>query len=154
MKIRKARKEDYLKIANLRKKTFERINGKNYSKEQVDFINSKNPPKIILEKMKQRDMFCLVDKDKILGVIDLEGNKIGGLFVRYNYLGNGLGKKLLTFMEDYAKKKNIKKVILYSTEYAYKFYLKQGYKFVESGKWGPKETSDPFLTHNLEKRLK
>ena len=86
--------------------------------------------------MKQRDMFCLVDKDKILGVIDLEGNKIGGLFVRYNYLGNGLGKKLLTFMEDYAKKKNIKKVILYSTEYAYKFYLKQGYKFVESGKWG------------------
>ncbi len=151
MKIRKAKPEDYRKIANLRKKTFEEINVKRgkYTKKQVEILNKKNPPKKILEKIKKRDMFCLVDKEKIIGVVSLEKNKIGGLFVRYNYTGKGLGKKLLDFIEGYARKKGIKKVRFDSTEYAQPFYLKSGYKLIKKkiGKLG-------IPNYEMEKKLK
>ena len=84
MKIRKAKKEDARKIHLLRKKTFEKINSKDYSKEIIEVLNKKNSPKAIIEKMQKREMFCLTEKNKILGTIDLEGNKVGGLFIRWN----------------------------------------------------------------------
>jgi predicted N-acetyltransferase YhbS len=129
LKVRKAKPGDARRIALLRKRTFEKVNRKNYTKEQIDSINKLNPPSRILEKMKKRTMFCLVDEnDKLLGVVGLEGNRIGGLFVKHNYIGKGFGKKLLDFIEDYAKKKGHKKVILYSSVYAEPFYQKQGFK--------------------------
>src|SRR3989344_3021431 len=77
-------------------------------------------------KIKNREMFCLVDKEEILGVIDLKDDKIGSLFVRYDSVGKSYGKKLLNFIEHYAKKRGIKKVWLYSTPYAEEFYLNKG----------------------------
>ena len=152
MMIRKAKPEDYKKIANLRKKTFEKINSKGHTKTQVETMNRENPPKLILEKMKKRDMFCLIDKEKILGVIDLEDNKIGGFFIRYNHIKKGLGKKLLDFIENYAKKKGLKKLKLYSTKYAVSFYSKNGYKLIKKGKWRPGSVS--FTTYKMEKKIK
>ncbi len=40
-------------------------------------------------------MFCITENNKILGIIDLEKNKIGGLFVKYNYINKGIGKKII-----------------------------------------------------------
>ncbi len=57
MQIRKAKPKDYKKIANLRKKTFEKINSKDYSKRQIEILNKKNPLKLILEKMKKKTCF-------------------------------------------------------------------------------------------------
>lgn len=152
LKIRRAHPEDYKKIANLRKKTFETINAKDYTKKHVKLMNKKNPPKRILEKMKERDMFCLIDKNKILGVIDLEGNKIGGLFVRHSKIKRGYGTLLMNFIENYAKNKGLKKVKLYSTKYAYPFYIKRNYCLVKKGKWKPEGLV--FTTYEMEKRLK
>jgi putative acetyltransferase len=150
MRIRKAKPEDCRKIANLRKKTFEKINVKKgkYTKKQIEFLNKKNPPKKILEKMKKREMFCLVDKDKLLGVIGVEKNRIAGLFVRYNCMGKGLGKKLLNFIENHARKKDIKKLRCDSTIYARPFYLKQGYKLIKRkiGKLG-------IISYEMEKKI-
>lgn len=148
MRIRRAKPRDAVEIAKLRKNTFEKINAKYHTKKQVKELNRQNPPSIILKKMKNRDMFCLTDKNKILGVIDLEGNKIGGFFIRYDYINKGYGAKLLKFIENYAKKKRIKKVFLYSTKYAYPFYIKMCYK--------PSKAlikDKPFLTKYFSKKL-
>ena len=72
-------------------------------------------------------MFCIID-NKIIGTIYLQGNEIGGLFIKSDYINKGIGTKLLKFIEYYAKNKGIKKVKLFSTRTAYNFYLKQGYK--------------------------
>ncbi len=63
--------------------------------------------------------------------IDLEGNKIGGVFVKHDLIGKGIGTKLMDFMESKAKKKGIKNVKLYPTKFAMGFYKKRGYKIVE-----------------------
>lgn len=140
MEIKRARLEDYLEIANLRKRTFEEINVRkgHYTDKQIETLNKLNPPEKILEKMKKRDLFCLIENEKILGVVGLEGNKIGGLFVKHNYTGRGVGKKLLEFIENHAREKGIVKIEFDSTEYAKDFYLKAGYTCIKKkvGKLG------------------
>jgi N-acetylglutamate synthase-like GNAT family acetyltransferase len=73
-------------------------------------------------------MFCLKKENEIIGCIDLEKNKIGGLFIKHNHIKKGYGKKLMKFIENYARKKQIKKLSLLSTKYALPFYKKLGYK--------------------------
>lgn len=128
MKIRKATKEDARKISILRRKTLRKINSKSYPKKIVDILIQKNSGKDIKEKMQKRKMFCAIENEKIIGTIDLEGNKIGGLYVHPDFTGRGIGKKLLEYIENYTRKEGIKKLMLYSTLNAENFYKKYGYK--------------------------
>ena len=51
MKIRKAQPTDAVKITNLKKKTFEKINIEDYSKKQVEQFKQLNTPKKTREKI-------------------------------------------------------------------------------------------------------
>jgi N-acetylglutamate synthase-like GNAT family acetyltransferase len=152
MKIKKAKEKDAKEISRLIKNTFKNINAKDYTKKHILSFNGQNSPKKILDKMKERDVFCLLDNNKIIGTIDLEKNKIGGFFIHHNHINKGNGTLLLKFIENYAKKKKIKKVILCSTKYAYKFYLKNNYKLVKKGFW--RINNLRFIKYKLEKKLK
>jgi len=130
MKIRKAKPEDARKLSNLIGNTIDKINKKDYSKKQIEILKKSNTPFKVLIKIKNRNIFCMVEKDKILGKIDLnlEKQRISGLFVNHNHLKKGIGRKLLIFIENYAKKKGIKKLALFSTITAQDFYKKFNYK--------------------------
>jgi len=80
--------------------------------------------------------------------LDLNGNEIGGVFVRYDFVRRGVGTKLMDFIEKYALEKKISKVILRSAEYAKDFYLKIGYNLIEEIKY--KESGINYL---MEKNL-
>jgi ribosomal protein S18 acetylase RimI-like enzyme len=63
------------------------------------------------------------------------------LAVKKKYQGQGIGKKLMKFIEQYAKKKGFRKVCLYTGKDIIKtrgFYEKIGYKFINefSGYYG------------------
>jgi N-acetylglutamate synthase-like GNAT family acetyltransferase len=132
MIIRRATKKDARKISNLKRKTFEKINSKDYPKKFVKVWTKKQSPKHIFEHINNSKVFCLVEGDRLLGVVRLyDKNVIGSLYVKWNSSGNGYGRKLMDFIENYAKKEGIKKVVLYSTITASKFYEKLGYKKVK-----------------------
>jgi len=135
MKIRKVRKEDARKISRLRRKTLKERNKNDYPKIFNDFLIDKNSAKNIIDKMKTREMFCAWLGDKLVGTVDLEGDKIGGVFVKSSEIRKGIGTQLMDFIENYALSKKIKKVRLYSTRFALNFYKKRGYKLVKSGYW-------------------
>jgi len=63
-----------------------------------------------------------------------------------------LVKKLLTFIENFAKKKGIKKVHLYSTKTTYNFYIKQEYKLIKKNRWRSNKIN--FTSYKMEKTLK
>ena len=151
MKIRKARKEDARKWVNLTNNTLEKVNT-DYSKKQIKVLKKKNTLEFTLDKIKNANAFCLIDNGKIIGTIGLNKNRIGGLYLKHSYIKKGLGKKLLVFVENYARKKGIKKVKLNSTKYAYPFYLNQGYKLIKKGRWMVDGTS--FTTYDMEKKLR
>jgi len=152
MKIRRAKPSDAKEISILRRKTIEKINSKDYPKSVIKFLKRKNSESEILKRIKERELFVAIEDKKIIGTADLEGNKIGGVFIRTDRIGKGIGKKLMQFIENYAKKKGIKKLKLYPTRTAHDFYIKLGYKVTKKGLWKTKDFR--IKNYMMEKRMK
>jgi len=153
MKIRKATKKDARKMVFLKSRTFEKINSKDYPKEVVKEYVKLQTSKRIIEDMKKDKYFIIENNGKILGMVRFYNkNIIGNLFIKWDEIGKGYGKKLMDFVENYAKKKGEKKIILYPTKTAKKFYLKLGYKpFGKKDLW--KIAGHKFRTKKMEKKL-
>jgi N-acetylglutamate synthase-like GNAT family acetyltransferase len=63
--------------------------------------------------------------------IDEKTAQVRFMAVETEFQGMGLGKKLLDFLEQYARKILIEKIILQAREEAIPFYLKNGYSIVK-----------------------
>lgn len=137
MKIRKARKNDLKDIAKL-------------------FVNEYNEGwkfKDALIKVKylskKNDIFVLDSNKKVIGVViveirlDSDGNAgyVNELIVNGRFQGKGYGKTLMSFVEDYVKKKKGKSIQLIAgrKEKAFKFYGGIGYKDVKDIAYMTKE---------------
>ena len=129
--FRKAKLSDIKELSKLRRDSFGKIKSEKYRKDLVDLLKSLNTPLDIKKKIKEYDMFCLLEKKKIIGTVSINKSEIKGVFVKYNYARKGIGTKLMNFIEDYARKNKIKKVHLYSAEKAKGFYKKLGYKLIK-----------------------
>ena len=132
MRIRKARKEDITSISKLILNTINKINAKDYKKKQLEIEKKQHSVEKLEEEIKINPFFILTEKEKIIGVIqlDLKEKRLDRLFLNPKYIGKGLGKKLMAYAENYAKKKGIKKITLYPTNYALEFYKKADYKIL------------------------
>ncbi len=132
MRIRKAKKEEASIISRLIRNTILKINSKHYPKKQMQFELSCYTPSKIRKYFEEKIIFCLCEKDKIIGVsiLDFKEKTIESLYLNPKFIGQCLGKKILSFVENYAKKRGIKEIILYPTEYALEFYKKSGYKII------------------------
>jgi N-acetylglutamate synthase-like GNAT family acetyltransferase len=130
MKIRKAKKEDIPKISKLILNTLDKINSKDYKKRQLKIEKKCHWIRNLRKEFNDKNFFVLVNNQEIIGVIELnpKEKEIDRLFLKPNYLGKGFGKKLMGYVEGYAKKKGIKEITLYPTIYALDFYKKAGYK--------------------------
>ena len=151
--IRKARPEDVKRISTLKRQTLEKININDYPRPAIDFLKKEYSQRFILEKLKTRKVFVLVNSFKILGCIDINirTGRVGGLYIDYKHLHKGYGLKLMQFIENFARAKNIKKISLHPTKTAYPFYKKLGYEVIKRDIWkGP-----GFKTKSIdmEKRL-
>jgi N-acetylglutamate synthase-like GNAT family acetyltransferase len=154
MKIRKATSKDALKISNLKRETFEKINSKDYPKSFVKAWIKKQSQSHMLEHIKNDNIFCLIEGKKLIGTVGLYNKEIiGCLYVKYNQIGKGYGRKLMIFIENYSKKKGLKVAGLYPTITAIKFYEKLGYKKTkEYTNW---EIGDSkFKVYKMEKKIK
>jgi ribosomal protein S18 acetylase RimI-like enzyme len=93
-------------------------------------------------------VFILEENGRLIGVVACDSKwiaeeesvlEIHELFVLPEYRGTGAGEKLLDIALKYAKKKGLKKAMLWvgkGNKRAIKFYKKEGFKIVgEQGKW-------------------
>jgi|SRR3989344_2023443 len=151
MEIKKATKRDARKISILRRKTLREINKSDYPKVFLQFLINENSIKGIINKIADRDVFCIWEDDNLLGTIELKGDKILGLFIKSSEIGRGIGTKLMDFIEDYARSKKFKQVRLYSTKFALNFYKKRGYHLIPSGYWviGKAKSKDKVMIKKL-----
>jgi len=128
MKVIKAKKSDAREISICRERAIKKINSKIYSKKGVgDLIINSSFSSVVLD-LEDYEIFILVEDDCVIGTVSLGKNQIGELYVDPDYAGRGIGKKLLNFIEKYAKSKDIKNIYLFSTVSSEKFYKKNGYK--------------------------
>ncbi|MCK9319933.1 GNAT family N-acetyltransferase [Methanoculleus sp.] len=152
MKFRKAKKEDAKEISTLIRNTLEKVNSKDYSKEIISYLKRKNFKKEVEKKIEEREGYVAIENEIIIGSVFLKDNRIGWVYVNSNFLGKGIGKKLMILIEEKAKKKGLKKVVLNPTKTALKFYEKLGYKKIKQEIW----KTETFKTRvwTMEKKLK
>lgn len=135
MRIRRARLEDANAISRICCDTIKYVNSKDYTQKQIKAWLVANRVGKVREKIKNKtkDVFVLIDKNKILGMasLSLEEDELSSLYVKYNIHSKGIGTKLLKYVENYSKKKGVKTLKLHSTITAYKFYKNKGFKKIK-----------------------
>jgi len=118
--------------ANLINEVFDEFVGKDYAdkgKETFkDFINPKNA----LERYNSKNSVCYVAryKSEIIGILEIRSNNhISLFFVKSEFHGKGIGKKLWKHFLDKIKKENIEvdKVTVNSSIFAENIYARLGF---------------------------
>ena len=130
MKIHKATLKDAKRISGLIRGTINKVNAENYAKKQLRHELSCYTIQKIKDYIKNNLVFCVFDKEKLIGAIMLDYNKktLNSLYLKPSYIGKGIGKELIEFIEKEAKKNGIRELKLFPTKFAIKFYKKLGYK--------------------------
>lgn len=136
MKIRKATINDAKEMTALLRNTIRKVNSKDYSKKAINAW-SKVSTSYAKKSIKKRngEYFIAIINNKIVGYLRVSHKDkiIRALYVHYNYLRKGIGKKLLKIGEKELKKLGVKKSKISSSITAPSFYASQGYKKIRKG---------------------
>ena len=127
----KFQNKDARKLSYLIRRALNEVNIKDYPKRVIVHLSKQNTPSKLIEKSKQRDIYVIVDGDRILGTASLENNNVFSVFVNPTYHGKGIGQRLMGHIERVAKKRGIDRLKLPSSLTAIGFYEKLGYRKIK-----------------------
>lgn len=132
MRIRLAKDEDYAAIARLHRQTIRNVNSKDYPEDMIQVWASRTSAQHLRDGAARCKRWVAIQDDKIIGFCDhsLDG-EFWGLYVHKDYIGKGVGSRLLKTAEASLKKLGCKKIILKATITAKDFYKKQGYRVIK-----------------------
>jgi len=130
----KINKENSLIISDIIYKTYQTFNKNEGGKKSLTNFLSQYDKAIhsaddLAKKFKKLDInFAAFSNKRMVGIIRGKNNRIINLFVDGNFHNHGIGRKLVSLLEQQAKKEKSKYVKIRSSMYAIKFYTKLGYK--------------------------
>lgn len=129
--IRKFKSIDSIKLCEIIKRNLIEINSKDYPKEVINYMCNLYIPEYMIEKVKKRDIYVAELNGKLIGTASLENNIIYGVFVDVDYHRRGVGKKLISIIEDKAKANSVNLIQVPSSITSQNFYYAFGYKYVK-----------------------
>jgi len=129
MLIRSAKMTDTEKIAATHRASIKDLCSEFYDTKDIDGWIGIIAPSIYENAIKEKVMIVAEDKDEILGlgILDLEHNEIGAIYVHPKVKGAGVGSCLLLELEARASNDNVERLTLCSTINALRFYQHHGY---------------------------
>ena len=129
--IRKFKNTDSSKVCEIIKKNLIEVNSKDYPEDIIDYMCNLYIPEYIIEKSKNRHIYVAELNGEIVGTASFEDNVIYTVFVNTNYHKRGIGSKLISFIEEAAKKDSINLIQIPSSLSSLNFYYSLGYKYVK-----------------------
>ena len=129
--IRKFKNTDSSKVCEIIKKNLIEVNSKDYPEEIINYMCNLYIPEYIIEKSKNRHIYVAELNGEIVGTASFEDNVIYTVFVNTNYHKRGIGSKLISFIEEAAKKDSINLIQIPSSLTSLNFYYSLGYKYVK-----------------------
>ncbi len=154
MRIRKSTLADAAALARLTRATIRTINAKDHPERIIEAWSGGNTASAYRKMLKERIQFVATEKGQIIGFADLLPNgELTSLYIHPKHIGKGIGKKLLVFIEDVAKKMGMQTLRCQSSENAKNFYLKHGYTVVKPDFWIV-EGLPPMQVYQMEKKLR
>lgn len=153
IQIIKASKQDIPAINKIHKSCILEINAKDYpSKVIVDWANSVSE-KNIQDQLDNSDWIVARIREKTIGFAQysIEDGELYQINVSPDFIHQGIGKKLLAYIENEFKEKNILKIELNSTITALDFYKKYGFEVIENINFPLKDNS--LEMYRMQKQL-
>lgn len=152
--IRTIKEADYPQTIEVIKRSNRQSLGSIYPKELIDIFCSKYDLELFKEKAKEIEYFVAedIDSGRILGVIGLKRNELRTFFVDPDYQGKGVGSKLYKKLEETAKARGIRVLILEGSPLGEPVYTHFGFskeKIISKEKAGIKYT-DAYMVKKLE----
>lgn len=136
-KIRLFRKEDAQELAVLISRTLREVNANDYPSNVIRFMCSQYTPEKLIDQAETRQIYVCERDGKLTGTVALQDKEILALYVHPDHMGVGIGKALMTHLEDAAKKAGVKRLNMNASLTAETFYRKLAYV-------GAEKVHDPF----------
>lgn len=134
MKIRLVKDTDYVEMASLQRATIRNVNSKDYPKDAIEVWLKRTNAEKYKKNEDEVKRWVAVENDKVIGFCGHSFKcEISGLYVHKDYIGKGVGYKLLQKAEESLKKDGCKEISIMSTITAKDFYQRQGYKITKKG---------------------
>lgn len=132
IKIRLAQDKDFAEIARLHRQTIKAVNSKDYPEKMIKVWSAKTSAQSFRNCADKCKRWVATFNEQIVGFCDHNFTcELWGLYVHKNFLGQGIGEKLLRVAEKSMIKSKCKKITVKSTITAKNFYLKHGYKLIK-----------------------
>ena len=128
--IRDINPEDFQQAIRVIQRANRESLGKIYPAALVEEFCKKYTLESFTHKAKETDFFVAEDLDvkKLLGIIGLKENVLRTFFVDPAFQGHGIGRKLYERLEDEARQRGIKKLVLEGSPLGEPAYEKFGFK--------------------------
>src|SRR5687767_2483053 len=126
--IRSATESDARSISALIRRNADVVLSAHYSRAQLAAWKRYNTPARVRQRLTDRTTFCAFLAGRLCATVALQGSELVGLYVRPRSRGQGIGRTLLAYVENFAVKKGIAVLQLTSTPAALDFYLQNGWR--------------------------
>jgi putative acetyltransferase len=137
MRIRKATLEDAAEIAKLHRGTIRSVNSKDYPPEDIKVWSGGAKASRVKKSHDKAIRYVALEKDAIVGFVDIsksDPEKLWGLYVHKDFIGKGVGSRLLETIEDAARALGAKKFEATATVTAKAFYEAKGFRVIKKDK--------------------
>ncbi len=106
------------------------VNSRDYTPSQIERLCGEFTPGKVRERFGERLSFVAV-QEEVVGTATLKEDELGSVFVYPDLHGGGVGKLLVTHVEEVARGRGLEALRAYSSLTALDFYLHLGYEAVE-----------------------
>jgi N-acetylglutamate synthase-like GNAT family acetyltransferase len=119
--------------------------------DQIEHTINLYTPIRVKEHIQNNRYFIVKEDKKIVGCVLIENNEMKSLYVNPDYMGNGIGAKLVNKSEEYIKDNGFDHVWIWANIVAVGFYESKGY--VEDPKHVIKDKSGMICYKGMRKDL-
>ncbi len=144
--IRKALESDSKAISALIHRSVRISNRADYPPATIDLVCREFTPEKIVAKLRQRDMFIFVRDHVVVGTVSFADSKLHSLFVEPVMQRQGIGARLVGFIEDHAMQNGFETLRVSSSITAQRFYKRLGYRTLS---FEERENGSTFLMEKL-----
>jgi GNAT superfamily N-acetyltransferase len=148
LQIRPFKNADAEELSSMIRSTLMEVNIKDSPAFAIEEQHGEYGPEPLKALAKERDIFVVVEDDKIVGSVAREGNHISTLFVDHKLRKQGIGRILLKFIENKIKEDSYDTAELTSGPTALTWYEKMGYSETEK-QFDRKELTGIHMLKNL-----
>lgn len=138
--IRHAGPDDAPAISEVILAALRETNARDYTPEIIARVGENFTPPRVVELIRTRKVLVALAGQRVIGTASLEGEWVRTVFVAPDAQGNGVGRRLMTEIEDLARHAGLAILRVPSTVTAERFYSKLGFTAVRDSYHGDERT--------------